>query len=315
MKYNFKKLEIQPYIDLLYNDGLQKSKLLEDSKIKESVSNIGIFKFKGYVKAFRDKLSHYSIGDVLSLYHFDRDLSIQMFELVSCVEIKLKSLLIEVVYGLVENPFFYLIKDNYKNDFKLANDSLYDWEVKEIKIKKELYSHYRDYYLNKYDYEDNFSEYLKNSELLKLDEKKNINYPPFHYFIESATLGSVINLLSKLQINDNDILKLVGREFGVLKPEVFISYLLRVKELRNRTAHNGRIFNRNYRSVKAIGKYKLIRQSLYEHRLLDVYNTLHFLLGKEFESYSELENKFIEENFKSENKKIEDFVMNCMRKR
>jgi len=315
MEYKYKQLDIQTYISSLYNDGLQKSKLLEDSKIKESISNIGIFKFKGYVKAFRDKLSHYSIDDVLSLYHFDRNLSIQMFELVSCLEIKLKSYLIELVYSLTENPFFYLIKDTYKNDFKLANDSLYDWEVKKIKIKKELYSHYRDYYLNKYDYEDNFSGYLKDTELIKLDGKKNINYPPFHYFIEGATLGTVINLLSKLQINNNDILKLVGREFGVLRPEVFISYLLRVKELRNRTAHNGRIFNRNYRSVKAIGKYKIIRKSLYDHRLLDVYNTLHFLLGKEFKSYSELENKFILENFKSENEKVKNFILNCMRKR
>jgi len=315
MKYRYNKLDIQPYIDSLYNDGLQKSKLLEDSKIKESISNIGVFKFKGYVKAFRDKLSNSSIDDVLSLYYFDRNLSIQMFKLVSDIEIKLKSYLIEVVYSLTKNPFFYLLKNNYKNNFSLTKDSLYSWEVQEPTKSKELYSHYRDYYLIKYNYEDNFSEYLKDSELIKLDEKKNINYPPFHYLIEGATLGTVINLLSKLQIDDNDILKLVGRKFGILKPEVFISYLLRVKELRNRTAHNGRIFNRNYRSVKAIGKYKMIRKSLYDHRLLDVYHTLYFLLGKEFESYRELENKFIRENFKSENREIEDLIMNCMRKR
>ena len=315
MKYRYNKLDIQPYIDSLYNDGLQKSKLLEDSKIKESISNIGVFKFKGYVKAFRDKLSNSSIDDVLSLYYFDRNLSIQMFKLVSDIEIKLKSYFIEVVYGLTKNPFFYLLKNNYKNNFSLAKDSLYSWEVQEPTKSKELYSHYRDYYLIKYDYEDNFSEYLKDSELINLDEKKNINYPPFHYLIEGATLGTVINLLSKLQIDDNDILKLVGRKFGILKPEVFISYLLRVKELRNRTAHNGRIFNRNYRSVKAIGKYKTIRKLLYDHRLLDVYHTLYFLLGKEFESYCELENKFIRENFKNENREIEDLIMNCMRKR
>jgi len=160
-------------------------------------------------------------------------------------------------------------------------------------------------------------EYLKNNELIKLDNSKNINYPAFHYFIESATLGTVINLISKLQIDSQDILKLVGRKFGVLKADVFISYILRIKELRNRTAHNGRIFNRNYRSVKAIGKYKNIRRDIYDHRLLDVYYTILFLLGKEKEinSSEDLYYKFITDNFKSENSKMQEFILSCMRKR
>jgi len=315
MRYKYKQLDTQKYINSLYLDGLQKSELLDHSKILESISIIGLFKFKGYVKAFRDKLSHYSIDDILFLYNLDRDLSSNMFESVSTIEIKIKTYLIETVYSLTNNPFCYLLEDNYKSNFKLASDSLYDWEVKETKIKRELYPHYRDYYLNKYSYKDNFDEYLKGSKLIKLNENIEINYPPFHYFIEGATLGAVINLLSKLQIKENDILKLVSKKFGIFKPEVFISYLLRVKELRNRCAHNGRLFNRNYRSVKAIGKYKTIRKEIYDHRLLDVYYTLHFLLAKEFESYSELENKFILENFKSENEKMKSFIMNCMRKR
>ena len=317
MRYKYKQLDIQTYISSLYCDGLQKSKTVEDSQIKEAASNIGLFKFKGYVKAFRNQLSHYSIDDILYLYNFDRELSTSMFKIVSTIEIKIKTYLIEAVYELTNNPFCYLLQENYKSEFKLANDSLYDWEVKETKAKKELYPHYRDYYLNKYTFEDNCSAYLYDKELIKLDEKKDINYPPFHYFIESATLGTVINLLSKLYVEDNDILKLVGKKFGIFKPEVFISYLLRVKELRNRCAHNGRIFNRNYRSVKAIGKYKTIRKDIYDHRLLDVYYTIYFLLGKENEltNSDNLRNKFILENFKSENQKMQEFILNCMRKR
>ena len=317
MKYNYKILDLQTYISSIYKDGLGESFTYTDEEIKSYILNIGLFKFKGYIKAFRNDLSNYSIDDILFLYDFDRNLSANTFKLISNIEIKIKTYLIESVYGLTDNPFCYLLKDNYTDSFKLSNDSLHDWEVKKNRSKKELYPHYRDYYLGKYNFEDNCEEYLKNQELIELNEKKDINYPPFHYFIESATLGTVIHLLSKLMIQDISILKIVGKKFGVFKPEVFISYLLRVKELRNRCAHNSRIFNRNYRSVKAIGKYKSIRKKIYDHRLLDVYYTLYFLLDEETElqNSNDLENRFIVENFKSENQKMKEFILNCMRKR
>lgn len=317
MTYKYKKLDLKTYILSMYKDGLEKSLVYTDEEIETFILNIGLFKFKGYVKAFRHNLAHYTIDDILFLYNFDRELSSNTFKLISSIEIKIKTYLIESLYELTDNPFCYLLKENYKNSFKLSSDSLYDWEVKTSKGKQELYPHYRDYYLNKYSYLDNYQEYLKDKELIDLNEKKDINYPPFHYFIESATLGTLISLLSQLQIQENELLKIVGRKFGVLKPEVFISYLLRVKELRNRCAHNGRIFNRNYRSVKAIGKYKSVRKKIYDHRLLDVYYTLYFLLGEEKEIHNsdDLENRFAMKNFKSENKKMQEFVLNCMRKR
>jgi len=185
-----------------------------------------------------------------------------------------------------------------------------------IQGKKELYPHYRDYYLDKYDFQSNYKTFLSDVKLISLDERKNINYPPFHYLIESATLGTVIKLLSEITIDENDILKLVGKEFGILNPKVFISYLLRFKELRNRCAHNGRIFNRNYRSVKAIGTYKHIRKDIYDHRLLDVYYTLYFLLGEEEElkNSSDLEKKFMDNNLNIANENLKEFILNCLRK-
>jgi abortive infection bacteriophage resistance protein len=188
--------------------------------------------------------------------------------------------------------------------------------VKESQSTIELYPHYRDYYLAKYNFKSNREAFLSNVPLISIDKQKNINYPPFHYFVESATLGTIINIVSKLQIEDKDIMKEVANKFGIYNPKVFISYLLRFKELRNRCAHSGRVFNRNYRSVKAIGKYKIIRKDIYDHRLLDVYFTLYFLLGedKEFDNSKDLENKFIEENFKDRDKKMEEFILNCMRK-
>lgn len=315
MKYEYKKLDIPTYIKSLYDDGLNRSSLYSKEEIEKKISDTGIFKFKGYVKAFRDRLSQYSIDDIFYLYDFDRSLSINLLSLTSRIEIKLKTYAIETAYSLTDNPFFYLIEENYKNDFKLSNDSLHTWEIKESQSSTELYPHFRDYYLAKYDFRSNREAFLSNKKLI-IDERKYINYPPFHYFVESATLGTIINIVSKLQIEDNDIMKLVANRFGIYNPKVFISYLLRFKELRNRCAHSGRIFNRNYRSVKAIGKYRIIRKDIYDHRLLDVYYTLYFLLGeeKEFNNSKDLENRFIKENFKHRDEKVEELILNCMRK-
>ncbi|CAA6809014.1 MAG: Unknown protein [uncultured Campylobacterales bacterium] len=307
MIYNYKSIDIPTYINSLYKDGLVKSEKFTDEYISEFINQVGIFKFKGYVKAFRGRLSDYSIDDIIYLYNFDRDLSISIFKMIAKIEIKLKTFFIESVYKLTDNPFCYLIANNHKKEFQLSNDSLYSWEIKENKkqLRQELYSHYRDYYLKKYNFKENKKNYLEEKTLIQLDFKRDINYPPLHYFIESATLGAIINLVSNMQINDNELLKLVANKFGIYNSEVFLSYLLRLKELRNRCAHNGRLFNRNYRSMKAIGIHKKIRKKIFDHRLLDVYYTLYFLLENKdnINSFEKLKDEFIDKNFINDNKK------------
>jgi len=318
MKYNYKKLTISEYIDGLYKNGLQPSTILNKEDIEKRVQNIGIFRLKGYIKAFRDGLDNYSFDDVFELYDTDRVISSKMFSLSSQVEIKLKAYLIEIVYELNDNPFFYLLKSSYTEDFSLNYESLYDWEIKEQNKSKnsEVYLHYQEYYLKHYSFDKNKQEYLI-SQILIIDKTKNINYPPFHYFIENLTLGSLIKILSKLQIDDKIILKLVTKRFGFYNEKVFLNYLLRLKELRNRCAHNGRLFNRNYRSIKVNGVYKEIRKNIYHHRLLDVYYSLYLLLNgtDNIKNSIDLESKFKDEVLKDRDEKIKDFIMKLLRKR
>ena len=315
MEYSHKRLNLDSYIELLYKEGFQKSKY-EYDQLKEIIEEIGIFRFKGYVKAFRKDVSEYSIDDVLELYNLDRQISINLFKSTSQIEIKLKTYLIEIAYSLTNNPFFYLLKDSYVDNFKLSDESIYDWEVKELKNKKnEIYLHYRDYYLGKYDFNSNKEKYLKDKILIDLNSNMNINYPPFHYFIENVTLGSLINIISKLNVNDNSILKLLANRFGMYDKDVFLNYLLRLKELRNRCAHNGRLFNRNYRGVKAYGLHKNFRKYIYEHKLLDVYFSMQILLEKHYEinDTKNLEEIFVNDILNNCDKKREDFIMNIIK--
>ncbi len=319
MKYNHIQLDIETYVNSLYEDGLQKSNRITKEEIEKTILNIGMFKIKDYVKAFRGKLSEYTMDDLLELYKIDREISLNMLSLTSQIEIKLKSLLIEIIYSLTDNPFVYLLKGSYKEDFDLPFDSLYDWEVKEYtkRQKQEIYPHYRDYYLSNYNFQSNKTEYLNKKPLIFLDEDKEINYPPFHYFIESATLGTLINIISKLKIEDNDILKILARKFNFYQDKVFLTSLLRLKELRNRCAHNGRVFNRNYRGLKAFGVHKNYRTIIYEHKLIDVYYTLNFLLGntEKFKNVDTLIKSFEEDNLSKCSNNMKSFVISIMKTR
>ena len=61
-----------------------------------------------------------------------------------------------------------------------------------------------------YDFKSNKEKYLLGKTLIELNQKLDINYPPFHYFIENITLGSLINIISKLTLNNQSILKLIA---------------------------------------------------------------------------------------------------------
>lgn len=318
MKYEYKKLDIETYLSSLYEDGFNQSKEISNEDIKNIILNIGIFKFKGYVKAFRQDVSKIFITDIINLYNADRNISLKMFELSSKIEIKLKSILIETIYKITDNPFCYLLKDSYIEDFTINNESIFDWEVKTYKSKqkKEIYLHYRDYYLANYDFKSNKEEYLSGKNLIELNQKLDINYPPFHYFIENITLGSLINIISKLTLNNQSILKLIANKFNMYDSNVFLNYLLRLKEIRNRCAHNSRLFNRNFRGVKAHGKHKSFRNIIYEHKLIDVYYSLHLLLKeKDFNTVDEVIENFINDILLDGDVNTKSFMINIMKTR
>lgn len=317
MQYEYKKTDISTYIASLYSDGFQKSSIYSDDDLSALICDIGIFKFKGYVKAFRSDVPSYSIDDILTLYETDMIVSSRMFSLSSKVEIKLKAIIIELAYELTDNPFFYLLKESYIEDYTINNESIYDWEVKlpDDKKKSEIYLHYRDYYLEKYDFESNKTTYLSGKELIELNEEFDINYPPFHYFVENMTLGALIKMISNMQIDGQKFLKVIANKFGMYDANVFRGYLLRLKELRNRCAHNGRIFNRNYRGVKAFGKHSAFRKTMYEHKLIDVYYSLFLLLhgGNRFKNIDQLIEEFSSDIFLNFEEKNRNFMMKIMK--
>ena len=353
-QYTHSISSIRRYIDKIYTDGLTRSVHLSDREIEEILTNIGLFKFKGYVRVYKNDMCSHSVDDVLILYFFDKYLTRMIMDVTSSVETKLKTTLVELCYKQIKvlpnghpqknNPFFYLIQDNYKlvekNDeeveFSLNYGSVRTWKNSEIETNEnEAYLHYGLYYKDTYDFDTNKQHFLSTETLMKLHS--GINYPPFHYFIESATLGTVIEIVKYLKIGNYDMLQKVATKFGVSNANIdFTPYLERLKEVRNRAAHRERIFNRSYRSISRVRQFHRISQGLSDHKFMDVYMFLFAMLGKidgfnnatEFEDGEILrlfdafkEDHLIEQDSKSlttkisndEFEKVKGFILNKMR--
>jgi len=311
VQYNYQNRNIQSFLNILYNEGLEKSKHLSDSEVEEIITNIGIFKFKGYCYAF--KHGTHSVDDILMVYFFDKYLTRMIMDMTSTIETKLKTTIVEFCYNRLKtlpkndknrnNPFFYLIKRNYKyildananravdkrgnvKEFKINGVTEGNWKELRFTNINESYSHYNLYYKNKYDISLNKTRYLDRTTLITI--RNDINYPPFHYLIESATLGGVIQFIKYLKIGTFDVRQQISLSFGITQSANFEAYLERLNEVRNRAAHRERMFNRSYRSISRTGHYSLLSSSLNEHKFMDVYLYFFFMLNR-LDKYENIE--------------------------
>lgn len=272
----------ETYLKYLYSSGFNHSQYLTDDEVIKVCDNIGVFKFKGYVKEIKH-LSNKSIDDALLMYFFDKYFSKILFDLTSRIESKLKSILVNECYSRTNNHFFYLIKANHKwHGYKIDFPTINNWKCHTTSLNSiEVYSHYILFYLQNYDFIQNQRRYLGSNQLIDNIDSTIYNYPPFKYLIESATLGSVISFIESLKLRNIDINKQVSTHFGVGRNTIiFRNYLERLNEIRNRVAHGGRIFNRTFRSSTGIGKFQSFRVSIDNHKSIDIYLFLFFMLNQ-----------------------------------
>ena len=70
--YNYNGKTIKSYLQGLYDNGLQHSQYLSDADVELLLHHIGIFKFKGYIYAFKSVMNGHSIDDILMVFFFDK---------------------------------------------------------------------------------------------------------------------------------------------------------------------------------------------------------------------------------------------------
>lgn len=214
-----------------------------EEKATEFLTNINYYRFKIYFRPFIDIATKTFRDDstfekALQLYRFDDELRDFLFSIIGRMEVKIRTRLDQAITKHTNDPFWYLNAENFST-YNARHIS--GFNEKFINSKDDFVVHYRENYKN----------------------PKNLSYPqmpPFWMMAELTTFGDILHLFKNLNKDkfvslDNpniNMLDTLSKEFGASSLDVFNSWLLSLKETRNRCAHHARLWNRNCAEVKGI---------------------------------------------------------------
>lgn len=195
----------------------------DEHKVENYLMNIGYHRLSAYIHPFykspkRDLVlkEGTTFEQVLTLYRFDKKLRILLFNEIEKIEVAIRSVLANV--GCQElNEKFWITKPEYFANQEKFNQTL-------TIIEKELSSSKEDYIEA---FRQNFIE----------------DYPPAWMITEVLSFGNLNYIYSN--IASNQLMKRIAGYFG-LKPQVFISWLTVLANLRNMCCHHARVWNRDF---------------------------------------------------------------------
>lgn len=209
------------------------------------LENVGYFRFKIYLWSFFDSTqSSYETGSTfeqgIELYRFDEALRNFLFSVICRVEIKLRSKLDQVITAHTNNPFWYL------DDNLFIPSKLYSIDG----IRANLASSFQQS-------KDSFSEHFKKHYF----NASNVHFkqlPPFWVISELATFGQIKTLYSSLNkalfqgVQNKNKLNTLAHDFGAKNFKELNSWIIAIRDVRNRCAHHARVWNANHRQASGI---------------------------------------------------------------
>lgn len=221
MIYSKPALTIPEQIKKLQNRGL----IINDIPLAEHyLINVGYYRLSGYWLSMQsDKVNHifkpYStFENVVSIYQFDRELRLLLFDIIERIEVALRT---KMVYYLSHelNPWWFEDSHNFKNPVA-HNDTL-------ISIDREL--------------SQTKEEFIKQHYLKYVNDTRR---PPAWKTLNIASFGTISKLYGNLsdRIQSKDT---IASEFGTVNKSFLPSWLQSISQIRNICAHHGRIWNKN----------------------------------------------------------------------
>jgi abortive infection bacteriophage resistance protein len=219
VEYTKPPLSVDDQITTLEKRGL----IIEDKdKARHYLSQISFYRLRGYTYPFQDNddpehpfTKEVTLGQIMSLYNFDRKLRLLVFNALGKIEVAIRTKLIyhwSMQYGgsWWEKPELFRSYNKFQKDKeKLAN---------ELDQSSETFiDHYYNKYTEPYD-------------------------PPAWITLETASFGLLSKIFENLKKSEEK--KNVAKEFGLPTPELLESWLHSFVHLRNFCAHHARIWNR-----------------------------------------------------------------------
>lgn len=221
MIYSKSPLSIIQQIEQLKQRGLIIS---DEISANHYLSTIGYYRLSGYWWPMQsDKVKHIfkpesTFENIISIYNFDKELRLLLFDVIECIEIALRT---KLIYHLSHEvtPWWFEDSNNFKN---IINHN----EIIES-IDREL---------------------QKSKDVFIVEHKKkyctDTRRPPAWKTLEVITFGTISKLYSSLKstIKSKDKIAI---EFGTVNHTFLPSWLLSIAQIRNICAHHGRLWNKN----------------------------------------------------------------------
>lgn len=207
----------------------------DQNKAIQFLSSVNYYRFKIYLRPLRTSNKQYlgNFEDAVSLYRFDEELRNLLLALISRIEIKLRSLLDQMMCSKTNNPYWYL------------DDTLF---LKDSKIHDMRNSMRRDFNSSKESFSSSFRSNYHNTFC-----PSQSTMPPFWIISEVSSFGQIMNLyksLNKASINEfpyNPLDKL-AMKFGADNLAQLNKWISVIRALRNKSAHHSRVFNANFQA-------------------------------------------------------------------
>lgn len=197
--------------------------MTDELKVESYLMNIGYHRLSAYIYPFYEspkcdlKLKDGTTFDqVLTLYRYDKKLRILLFNEIEKIEVSIRSVLANVGCQELDERYWITRPEFFANEEKFSQTLAI--------ITKELASSKEDYIE---DFKRNYTDC----------------YPPAWMISEVLSFGNLNYIYSN--IASNKVMKRIAGHFG-LKPQVFISWLTVLSNLRNMCCHHARVWNREF---------------------------------------------------------------------
>ena len=209
-------------IKLLQARGLE---ILEDDNAIHFLSNISYYRLAGYWWPMQtdDKEKHVfkpnsKFRDVISLYNFDRELRILLFDVIERIEISLRT---KMIYELSHefDAWWFQNTEIFINTMEL---------IKTLSALEEEIERSKDTFIKEH----------------RKKYKDDLRFPPCWKTLEITSFGSLSKLYGNLKptVKSKDT---IASQFKTVNHTFLPSWLQSIAQIRNYCAHHSRLWNRN----------------------------------------------------------------------
>jgi len=220
--YSKQPLRINQQIDQLINRGLS---ILDIDLAHHFLSHISYYRLAGYWWPMQaePKENHIfkpksNFEDVISLYNFDRELRVIIFDAIEKIEISLRT---KLIYHLSHEfgPGWFQKLEIFQNVPEA---------VKTLAVLEEELVRSKDIFIKSH----------------KAKHKDDLRFPPSWKTLELTSFGALSKIYGNLK-NDVTSKDIIAKKLGLVNHTFLPSWLQSLAQIRNYCAHHSRLWNKN----------------------------------------------------------------------